>query len=93
MKKILGKLSSGIYEEEQPVLMPGLAYTTTGKTGFPNYYRGGLLKLFRKIPFGWEIRGKTKNYKCKICGKRAWVGRDMNNIFIFCKCCLIKNNI
>ena len=64
-----------------------LSYTTTGKIGFPYYHRGGLLRLFRKVPFGWEIRGKSDK-KCSICGNKAFIGEQDNKTFLFCKVCL-----
>lgn len=70
----------------------GLAYTAEPKLGFPEYRRGGLLQLFRKVPFGWEIRGKT-NRRCTHCGKRAFVGKEQKSSFLFCKVCLNKKVI
>lgn len=70
--------------------LTGLAYTTTGKMGFPEYIRGGLFQLFRKVPFGWSITGKIKSKCSKCCNKKLYVGEENGEKFSFCKRCLSK---
>lgn len=78
------------------VFPPGSTWTAAVKfipRGFPQYERGGLLNLFRKVPYGWEDLGKTKRVNdpfCYHCGKMRHIGREQGNIFRFCPRCLIK---
>lgn len=73
----------------KPGKITALAYTTTGKIGFPEYIRGGLFQLFRKIPFGWRIIGRIKS-RCSWCEKKLFVGEENGKKFSFCKRCLNK---
>lgn len=81
-----------------------LAYTTEIKLGFPEYIRGGLFQLFRKIPFGWEDRGKVErnendtfsysSFKCCIvCNSILRIGKEKDQLFRYCPKCLIKTYI
>lgn len=95
---------SHVKPDPQPTYLVGeVSYTCDeSKIGFPNYIQGGLFQLFRKIPFGWENRGKVKrehkeDYSsikcCVVCNSILRVGKEQEQLFRYCPICLIKTYI
>ncbi len=70
--------------------MQGIWYAAEPKIGFPHYARGGLLQLFRKIPFGWRDIRKHWDRGCNFCGTTVRLGREKDEQFRYCPKCLIK---
>lgn len=78
---------------------PSVCYTAKPKIGFPHYVTKGII-FKRKVPFGWEDRGKVGVVVDKdgdrstliheFCITRLRVGIENSENFRFCPKCLVK---
>jgi hypothetical protein len=59
---------------------------------FPNYKK----KWFWNVPDNWKDLGNYGNYfddimkKCSFCGEVVRIGRESDNVFMFCPRCMKK---
>jgi len=87
----------------EKIVKSRLNHTAEQQIGFPYFKRGGLFKLFRKVPFGWKDLGRigwiydgdgNKIRDChSLCKTPLSVGKEDNGgLFRYCSNCLIKIN-